>query len=114
LAAAIGILPYHLGDLALRLAAKKPSIGEPERQRVLHFLADHARAAQGPSPLFGIARGKNVIVINAESLQAFPLALVIAGQPITPRLSAFARESLRFVTSSIRRISAPPRTPSSR
>jgi len=97
LAAAIGILPYHLGDLALRLAAKKPRIGEPERQRVLHFLADHARAAQGPSPLFGIARGKNVIVINAESLQAFPLDLVIDGQPITPRLSAFARESLHFV-----------------
>jgi len=48
LAAAIGILPYHLGDLALRLAATKPSIGEPERQRVLHFLANHARAAQGP------------------------------------------------------------------
>jgi len=97
LAAAIGILPYHLGDLALRLAATKPSIGEPERQRVLHFLANHARAAQGPSPLFGIARGKNVIVINAESLQAFPLDLVIDGQPITPRLSAFARESLHFV-----------------
>jgi lipoteichoic acid synthase len=97
LAAAIGILPYHLGDLALRLAAEKPTIGEPERQRVIRFLADHARAAQGSSALMGSARGKNVIVINAESLQAFPLDLVIDGQPITPRLSAFARESLQFV-----------------
>ena len=34
LASAIGILPYHMGDLALRLAAGKPTIGEPERQRV--------------------------------------------------------------------------------
>jgi lipoteichoic acid synthase len=96
LASAIGILPYHLGDLALRLAAEKPSIGEPERQRVVRFLADHARTTQDPSPLFGRARGKNVIVINAESLQAFPLDLVINGQPVTPRLSAFARESLHF------------------
>jgi phosphoglycerol transferase MdoB-like AlkP superfamily enzyme len=96
LASAIGILPYHLGDLALRLATARPTIGEPERQRVARFLADHSRSTQGASPLFGHARGKNVIVINAESLQAFPLDLVINGQPVTPRLSAFARESLHF------------------
>ena len=96
-AAAIGILPYHLGDLALRLAGGQPTVGEPERQRVTRFLADHSRATQSPSPLFGSAPGKNVIVINAESLQAFPMDLEIDGQPITPRLSAFARESLHFV-----------------
>ena len=98
LASAIGILPYHLGDLALRLAGEKPTIGEPERQRVARFLAGHARTTQRPSPLFGSARGKNVIVINAESLQAFPIDLQINGQPITPRLSAFARESLHFTS----------------
>jgi lipoteichoic acid synthase len=98
LASAIGILPYHLGDLALRLAGEKPTIGEPERQRVVRFLADHSRNTQGPSPLFGRARGKNVIVINAESLQAFPMNLEVNGQPITPRLSAFARESLHFTS----------------
>jgi len=97
IAAAIGILPYHLGDLALRLAGGQPTVGEPERQRVARFLADRSRTAQSPSPLFGIARGKNLIVINAESLQAFPMGLEIDGQPITPRLSAFARESLHFV-----------------
>lgn len=98
IAAAIGILPYHLGDLALRLAGDRPTIGEPERLRVAGFLADHSRNAQKPSPLFGKARGKNLIVINAESLQAFPLGLRINGQPVTPRLSAFARESLHFVS----------------
>lgn len=98
LASAIGILPYHLGDLALRLATARPTIGEPERQRVARFLADHSRSTQGASPLFGHARGKNVIVINAESLQAFPMDLEINGQPVTPRLSAFARESLHFTS----------------
>ena len=96
LASAIGILPYHMGDLALRLAAGKPTIGEPERQRVIRFLAEHARTTQAPSPLFGVARDKNLIVVNAESLQAFPMDLQINGQPITPRLSAFARQSLYF------------------
>lgn len=97
-AAALGILPYHLGDLALRLAGGQPTVGEPERLRVARFLTDHARVAQSPSPLFGSARGKNVIVINAESLQAFPLDLEIDGQPVTPRLAAFARESLHFTS----------------
>jgi lipoteichoic acid synthase len=97
IAAAIGILPYHLGDLALRLTGERPTIGEPERLRVAGFLADHWRNTQQRSPLFGRARGKNLIVINAESLQAFPMDLKIDGQPITPRLSAFARESLHFV-----------------
>ena len=97
-AAAVGILPYHLGDLALRLAGGQPTVGEPERLRVVRFLTDHARVAQTPSPLFGSARGKNVIVINAESLQAFPLDLEIGGQPVTPRLAAFARESLHFTS----------------
>lgn len=97
IAAAIGILPYHLGDLALRLAGGQPAVGEPERQRVARFLADRSQDTQSPSPFFGLARGKNLIVINAESLQAFPMDLEINGQPITPRLSAFARESLHFV-----------------
>ena len=96
LASAIGILPYHMGDLALRLTAGKATIGEPERQRVVRFLTEHARATQAPSPLFGIARGRNVIVINAESLQAFPMDLEVNGQAITPRLSEFARQSLHF------------------
>ena len=96
-AAAIGILPYHLGDLALRLVAERPTIGEPERQRVAGFLAAHSRNTEKRSPLFGKARGKNLIVINAESLQAFPLDMKIDGQPVMPRLSAFARESLHFV-----------------
>lgn len=96
-AASIGILPYHIGDLALRLVVERPTIGEPERQRVAGFLADQSRHTRKLSALFGKARGKNLIVINAESLQAFPLGMKIDGQPVMPRLSAFARESLHFV-----------------
>jgi lipoteichoic acid synthase len=95
-ASAIGILPYHLGDLATRLVGTRLHIGAPERQRVRRFL-DELTGKREVSPLFGRAHGRNVIVVNAESLQAFPIGLTIEGQPVTPRLSAFARESLHFV-----------------
>jgi phosphoglycerol transferase MdoB-like AlkP superfamily enzyme len=50
-----------------------------------------------PSALSGVACGRNVIVMSAESLQAFPIGLELMGQAVTPNLSAFARESLHFV-----------------
>jgi lipoteichoic acid synthase len=96
-AAAIGILPYHLGDVAMRLARARPDIGGPERQRVRHFMDELSRKRGSASPLFGRALGRNVVVVNAESLQAFPIGLTINGRPVTPHLSAFARESLHFV-----------------
>ena len=35
------------------------------------------------SPLFGAARGRNLILINAESLNSFAIGLEIGGQAIT-------------------------------
>jgi lipoteichoic acid synthase len=96
-ASAIGILPYHVGDLVVRLHRAPPAIGEAEQQLVGRFLEERIRARGTPSPLFGRALGRNLIMVNAESLQAFPLGLEIDGQPVTPRLSAFGRESLHFV-----------------
>lgn len=95
---AMGLLPYHLFDAAVHATSRRPGLTEPERQRVLSFLNDERSQKSGErSNLFGAARGKNLILISAESLQAFPIGLEINGQPVTPRLSAFARESLYFV-----------------
>src|SRR5712692_191879 len=70
------------------------AIGAPQREKVLAFLREHR--ARERSPLFGAASRKNVIVISAESLSAYPLGLVVEGQAIMPRFSAFAREGLSF------------------
>jgi lipoteichoic acid synthase len=94
-ASVTGLLPYHLLELIDGRGAGR-SIGEPERERVRRFL-DAERQRKGmPSDLFGAARGRNVIIISAESLQAFPIGLEVDGQPIAPRLTALARESLFF------------------
>ena len=97
IASNIGILPYHLSEFFLRLFSAKQNIGETERERVRQFLAEEYNRKKVASPLFGIARGQNVIVISAESLQAFPIGLEVNGQPITPNLNAFAKEGMQFV-----------------
>ena len=94
--ARLGLLPYHVADVVLHLGPHaRPS--EADRQRVLDVLERTRERSSRPSGLFGTARGANVIVVIAESLQAFPVGLAVSGQPITPRITAFARESLHFV-----------------
>jgi hypothetical protein len=60
-AAAIGILPYHVGDLVVRLHRPPPDIGEAEQKLVRHFLEERVRARGRPSRLFERAFGRNLI-----------------------------------------------------
>jgi len=94
--AVIGLFPFHISEILLHLGTHKPSIEKPEGQRVLHFYENRDQTKEAPSNFFGVARGRNLIVLSAESLEAFPIGLEIHGQPITPRLNSFAKECLYF------------------
>jgi phosphoglycerol transferase MdoB-like AlkP superfamily enzyme len=96
-ASTLGILPYHFSDAIHHLVRSDTVPDEAVHERVRDFLKAKHEVKQVRSPLAGIARGRNLIVISAESLQAFPLNMEIDGQPVMPRLSAFAKESLNFV-----------------
>lgn len=93
-AAAVGILPYHLADAARDLRGRDLVVTEGDREQVHRHLTQRRHE---PSALSGVARGRNVIVMSAESLQAFPVGLEVMDQAVTPNLSAFARDSLHFV-----------------
>jgi lipoteichoic acid synthase len=94
-AAVVGLLPYHVLEIVTpRTTAAEPPAVQVERVR--RFLAQERLRKGQPSPLFGLARGANVMVISMESLQTFPMGLIVDGQPIMPNLTAFARESLSF------------------
>jgi phosphoglycerol transferase MdoB-like AlkP superfamily enzyme len=93
-ASAIGLLPYHVADAFLGLVWGPRPVSDADLARVRAFLERRARSEPPPSELFGVARGKNLIVISAESTQAFVIGLEVHGQPVTPRLTALARESL--------------------
>ncbi|MBO9129973.1 LTA synthase family protein [Bacillus sp. 165] len=48
------------------------------------------------SELFGMAKGKNVIVVSLESTQTFLMNATVNGQEVTPFLNQFAKESYYF------------------
>ncbi|MEF3305088.1 LTA synthase family protein [Paenibacillus sp. GYB003] len=48
------------------------------------------------SRLFGSQKGKNVIVVQIESLQNFTIGYTVDGQPLTPVLNGLAEQSFYF------------------
>jgi lipoteichoic acid synthase len=96
--AKIGLLNYHAYDLAwqLYLKATASPISPARQEWVRSFLASMQEPGPAHSPLFGIARGRNLIVVMIESLQAFPLGLSMNGTEVTPHLNALARRSMTF------------------
>jgi lipoteichoic acid synthase len=53
-------------------------------------------ATQKPPQLFGSQKGKNLIVVQLEAFQNFPIHLSVNGQQITPVLNKLADESYYF------------------
>ena len=95
IASTLGLAPYHLYDIIRAFQAGTLSKQtDLNRIRALLTRVEDGRAEVGP--LFGVARGRNLILVNAESIQTFPIGLEVNGQPVTPRLSSFIRESLFF------------------
>lgn len=96
---AIGLFPYHIFDAAHYFKyplSGRWSVSDADVERVRRFLKQRQTTRASISPLFGAAKGRNVIVVMCESLQAFPVGLGIRGGQVTPSLVALARESLRF------------------
>ena len=93
--AVLGVIPYHVLEAVLHTRSQAP-LRPADRQRVRSYLERRAAEPSRASPLFAAAKSANVILISAESLQAFPIGLVVSGQEIAPRLARFAGESLRF------------------
>lgn len=96
---AIGLFPYHIFDAANYLRyplSGRLSVGDGDIERIRQFLKRRQTARASDSPLFGVATGRNVLIVMCESLQAFPIGLEIAGQQVTPNLVGLRSESLRF------------------
>ena len=99
LAVALGLLPYHLYDAYLHVSVPvfdRLRSTDSDLQNALTMLASRPPADGTTSSLFGVARGRNVILLMAESLAMFPLDLDIEGQPVAPTPRALAKESLQF------------------
>ncbi|AUJ26271.1 LTA synthase family protein [Virgibacillus dokdonensis] len=93
----IGLFNYHVYDIATQAKAKTQRVFAdgnelPEIQEYM----DENMARNTTSELFGVAEGKNVIFINAESIQSFVINNDVNGEPITPFLNALTKDKDTF------------------
>lgn len=92
----VGAMAYHAADVrnVLRESFGRKKLSEDEIAAAAEeFAAFRAKLAPPYPAAFGAARGKNLIMIQAESLQSFAVGLRVNGREVTPNLNRFAREA---------------------
>lgn len=91
-AASLNLVGYQLFDAATYVRRR---LDRSARASLPDALAYHRREPAS-GPLSGTQRGRNVVVVQLESVQAFAADLRVGGLPVTPSLARLARESLAF------------------
>jgi lipoteichoic acid synthase len=86
-----GILPAHIFTASHSLFVDTLA-GEPVSETSLQLKEMRSefkknQLLQKTSPYYGMFKGKNIIMIQAESLNTFPIGLEVDGQEITPNIS---------------------------
>ncbi|MCM3237001.1 LTA synthase family protein [Heyndrickxia oleronia] len=92
----IGSFNYHLYDIFLqsKTSAQKALADGSNLIDIENYV--RANYAKPNEKLFGIAKGRNVIVISLESTQSFVINSKVNGQVITPFLNGFIQDSYYF------------------
>ncbi|MGE8204508.1 LTA synthase family protein [Heyndrickxia sp. NPDC080065] len=92
----IGSFSYHLYDIFLqsKTSAQKAMADGSNLIDVENYV--RANYVKPDKKLFGVAKGRNVIVISLESTQSFVINSKVNGQVITPFLNDFIKDSFYF------------------
>lgn len=92
----IGTYNYHLYDIILqsKSSAQRALADGSELVDIDNYI--NANYKKPNKDLFGIAKGKNVIMISLESTQSFVINEKVNGQEITPFLNQFIKDSFYF------------------
>lgn len=93
----LGILNSHGVDLynyLVTVIEKTTPISATKKTEISQFLNSNSKA-QG-TLLKSAYKGKNLIVIQVEALQQFPINLIVNGQEVTPNLNRWIKKSDYF------------------
>lgn len=92
----LGIYNYHVYDIILqsRSKAQRALADSSELADIQNYVNANEKAPN--KELFGIAKGRNVIIVSMESLQSFVINNTVNGQEITPFLNDFIKQSYYF------------------
>ncbi|MCM3002472.1 LTA synthase family protein [Priestia koreensis] len=92
----LGTYNYHVYDAVLQSKSKaqRALADSSELVEIQNYMQGNREEKK--DSLFGVAKGKNVIVISMESTQSFVINQKVNGQEITPFLNQFIKESYYF------------------
>ena len=98
----IGALTYHLADAknAFSHFFFKERLPDEQLSEIKKFYETRYNGRL-PGKYAGIARGRNLIIIQVESLQQFVIGLKIKGAEVTPNINRFAREAAYFAAKTL-------------
>ncbi|WP_316570485.1 LTA synthase family protein [Neobacillus sp. YIM B06451] len=91
-----GIIPAHLYDIGWNVYKKayfKQALLQKKSIEEIRETFKKRQEIQKSSPYFGKFKGKNIIMVQAESLNTFPIGLQVGGEEITPNLNKLISES---------------------
>lgn len=87
---------YHVYDVMVFFSDFKPySISEKDRAEIQAWI-DNKNEKLPPNSYKGIYKGKNLLVIQVESLENFVIGQSVDGQEITPTLNKLLSNSIYF------------------
>lgn len=90
-----GLIGAHFFDIYRELSQRFSKISDEQYQSVVEWMAKN-RKTTAANDYTAIAKGKNIIMIQVESLQSSFLNQTIEGQEITPNLNALMADSNAF------------------
>lgn len=94
------IYGYHISDIENTINIKKQAKYETKEELLSEYeeLKEEYDEEYGEInyDLEGIAEGKNVIILQLESIQEFVINMEINGQEVTPNLNKFISENIEF------------------
>lgn len=88
----MGVLGYQLQHIFVNDSELEPLSAEAAAGELQQLKA----SAASPLQYHGVAKDSNVIVIQVEAMQRFPVGLKLEGVEVTPNLNALMKESLFF------------------
>jgi len=90
----IGIFNYHVYDIIVHSKTESQRVFADgnELPQIQEYVEENVKVSDEKSEMFGAAEGKNVIFINAESIQNFVIGNDVNGQEITPFLNKLVED----------------------
>jgi lipoteichoic acid synthase len=94
----LGPFGYHAYDAwaYARATLFRPAATTRQLAEARDWFAERAPLRAGTGPYFGAARGKNLIVVQVESMQDFAVDYRVNGQDVMPHLRRWKEDGLRF------------------